>query len=77
MPQLTIYLDSETDQLVRRAARRSGEPASKWVADAIRRRAQSEWPADVLAILGRWDADFPEASGLRKGYGKDAKRERF
>jgi hypothetical protein len=77
MPQMTIYLDDETSKLVQRAARQAGESASKWVADAVRRRARTEWPPDVLSILGSWGADFPDAAALRKGYGKDAKRERL
>lgn len=75
MPQMTIYLDSDTDKLVRQAASHLGEPASKWIADAIRLRARSEWPSDVLAILGSWESDFPDAEALRSGYGEDAKRE--
>ena len=75
MPQLTIYLDSETDQLVREASRLSGEPASKWIADAIRKRVRHEWPADVLAILGTWPADHPEPGELRSGLGEDVPRE--
>lgn len=77
MPQLTIYLDQETDNLVREASRRSGEPASKWIAEAIRRRAKHEWPADVLAIFGSWPSDFPESDSLRAGLGKDSSRESF
>lgn len=77
MPQMTIYLDTETNQLVREAARRSGEPASKWVTDAIRLRTRSEWPADVLAILGSWEAEFPAAESLRQGMGLDVQRESF
>lgn len=75
MPQLTIYLDQETERLVRDASRQAGEPASKWVADAIRRRVSHEWPADVLAILGTWPNDFPETDSLRTGLGDDAPRE--
>jgi len=74
---MTIYLDDATSKLVRRAARQAGESASKWVADAVKRRARTEWPSDVLAILGSWGPDFPDATALRKGYGKEAKRERL
>jgi hypothetical protein len=78
MGQITIYLDEATEKLVRRHVKSSGEPASRWIAEAVRRRASSEWPDDVLALFGSWkDDDFPDASELRKGYGKDAKRERL
>jgi hypothetical protein len=76
MGQMTIYLDKEAEKLVKRHVKASGESASKWISDAIRKRAQVEWPPDVLAILGSWkDSDFPEASELRKGYGRDIPRE--
>ena len=75
MPQITIWLDGDTDKLVRQAASHSGEPVSEWIADAIWLRARSEWPADVLAILGSWESDFPSAEALRTGYGEDVERE--
>ena len=78
MGQITIYLDDETDRLVKRRVKASGDSASKWIADAVRARARSEWPADILSIFGSWkDADFPKAADLRKGYGKDVPRETF
>jgi hypothetical protein len=76
MGQITIYLDDETEKLVKRHAEGSGESASKWVAEAVRKRARSEWPADILSLFGSWrDEDFPDAEELRKGYGADARRE--
>jgi len=75
MPEMTIYLDHETERLVREAARVAGEPASKWIADAIRSRVRHEWPADVLEILGSWPTNFPESNELRAGMGDDAPRE--
>ncbi len=75
MPQMTIYLDRETDQMVREAARRAGESASKWVGEAIRRQTRDQWPADVLEILGSWEQDFPASEQLRAGLGKDVPRE--
>ena len=59
---MTLYLDDDTQTLVRRHVKNSGESASKWVAEAVRQRARSQWPADVLSLLGSWDAnDFPDA----------------
>ena len=78
MGQLTIDLDDETEKLLRDQLDASGESASKWVADAIRKHAQSEWPPDVVALLGSWrDSDFPDPEDLRKGYGTDVPRETF
>jgi hypothetical protein len=75
MAQVTIYLDDDTEKLVRRHVKGSRESTSKWVAEAIRRRAVSEWPADILALFGSWkDEDFPDAAALRKGYGADVRR---
>lgn len=76
MGQITIYLDDETDLLVKSRVKASGESASKWIAEAVRTRAHSEWPADILSLFGSWkDHDFPTAAELRKGYGKDVPRE--
>jgi hypothetical protein len=78
MGQMTIYLDEETERLVKRHVKASGESASRWVAEAVRKRARSEWPADVLALFGSWkDEDFPDVSQLRSGYGADAPREKL
>ncbi len=66
MAQVTIYLDDNTERLVRLHVLASGESASKWVAEAVKKRARSEWPADVLALLGSWkDEDFPDLKDLR------------
>jgi hypothetical protein len=78
MGQITIYLDDETERLVKRHVEGSGESTSKWIAEAVRKRARSEWPADVLALFGSWkDEDFPDPDELRKGYGADVPREEF
>lgn len=58
MSQVTLYLDKETLTLVERAAQASGLSKSRWVAEAIRKYAVEEWPADCLGLAGRF-ADFP------------------
>jgi hypothetical protein len=78
MGQVTIYLDDPTESLVRRQVKKSGESASRWIAEAVRRRVASEWPADVTDLFGSWQAgDFPDADELREGYGPDARREQI
>lgn len=78
MGQITIYLDDETERLVKRHAKASGKSASKWIAEAVCKRASDEWPADILSLFGTWkDEDLPDVSSLRTGYGNDLPREEF
>ena len=78
MGQLTIYLDDETEQLVRRHVEGSRMSASKWIAETVRNRVLSQWPDDVISLFGSWKKDdFPDAAELRAASGTDAKREEF
>lgn len=76
MGQITIYLDSKTEALVKKYVKNSGQSASKWVAEAVRRRVASEWAPEILKLLGSWKPNaFPDAHVLHDGYGPDARRE--
>jgi hypothetical protein len=76
MAQLTIYLDDNILALVKAATKTAGISQSQWVAEAIRRRVNTEWPASVLALAGAWP-DFPTAEEIRESQGDDLSRERF
>jgi hypothetical protein len=58
MAQVTLYLDEATQAIVDQAAQAHGVSKSRWVADIIRRYAAHDWPAECLALAGRF-ADFP------------------
>ena len=74
MPQITIYLDEETEGLMKAAVEGSGISQSKWIAEAVRERVRSEWPRSIAALAGAW-SDFPTAEQLRKKHGTDGARE--
>ena len=74
MAQITIYLDDETEALLKAAVKASGQSQSRWIAEAVERRARSEWPASVLALFGSWP-DFPRAEELRADQPPDVARE--
>jgi hypothetical protein len=76
MGQVTIYLDEETEQRVRAAARADGVSVSRWVADRVRQGTRAEWPASVRALAGAW-RDFPSAETIRKGQGRDIPRRKL
>jgi hypothetical protein len=74
MPQITIYLEDEVSKLVKTAAKAAHVSQSRWIADAIRSRVRTEWPASVRALAGSWP-DFPSAEEIRQRQGADAPRE--
>lgn len=76
MAQITIYLDDETISLVKAAVKQAGVSQSQWIAEAVRRRARTEWPASVRELAGAW-RDFPSAQQIRQGQAKDIPRERL
>ena len=76
MGQVTIYLDDETDSLLKSAVKSTGISKSKWIAEAIRKRARGEWPREVIDLAGAWP-DFPDLNEIRSQYGKDVEREQF
>jgi len=76
MPQLTIYLDENTEGRARAAAEADGVSLSKWVAGVIRKRTADDWPQEVLDLAGAWP-DFPSVEELRTYQSEDVPRESF
>lgn len=59
-----MYLDEETEEVMRRAAGRAGLPYSRWVAGLIRAAARASWPEDFLKLAGSLP-DAPLAEEIR------------
>jgi hypothetical protein len=74
MVRVTLYLDRETEALMRAAARTAGVSPGRWVAELIRERTAREWPESVRRLAGAWP-DFPTAEELRARLPGDAPRE--
>ena len=74
MPQVTLYIDGETGARMKAAAKAAGVSVSRWVADLIRARTQTEWPASVRKLAGAWP-DFPSLRQLRSTKAPDTPRE--
>jgi hypothetical protein len=75
MARITLYLDRETEEQLDAAARAAGTSRSRWLADLIRKRAVSAWPAEVASLAGSWAAeDFPTLEEIRRGLPEEAER---
>ena len=72
MAQITIYLDDETEAMLKAAATYENVSRSAWIASLIRERLRNEWPEEVRGMAGSWK-DFPELSELRAGLGTDVR----
>jgi hypothetical protein len=47
--QVTLYLDEETAERMRKAAQRDGVSQGQWGAGLIRERIRTDWPSEVRA----------------------------
>lgn len=74
MGQITIYLDAETEKRLSRAIKNGGISRSRWIADLIKEKVDTSWPENIAALAGAW-SDMPTVEEIRKGFGKDVKRE--
>jgi len=74
MGQVTIYLDSETEEKMNNIVKKSGISKSKWIAALIKEKTASTWPDHISGLAGAWQ-DFPTAEEIRQGMDQDAKRE--
>lgn len=74
MAQVTVYLDDETAERARSAARAAGLSQSRWLAELIREKTSREWPVAVREAAGSWP-EFPETDQIREASGSDIERE--
>jgi hypothetical protein len=71
--QVTLYLEPDTEERMKAAAKSAGISQSRWVAELIRTRTATEWPESIVKLAGAWP-DLPSLEELRQG-GEDVPRE--
>jgi hypothetical protein len=76
MAQVTIYLEDDVVDKMKKAAKESSVSQSKWVSNLIRSKVNSQWPKSVTELAGSW-GDFPNPEELRIDLGEDSRRESF
>jgi hypothetical protein len=74
MGKVTLYLDKETKERLKAAAKAAGVSQSRWVADLIREKTATEWPAWVAELVESW-SDLPSLEEIREDLPKDLPRE--
>lgn len=66
MGQVTLYLDRQTEEKMKAAAKAAGTSQSQWVASLIKERTSLEWPPSIAALAGAWKDDFPTLEEIRQ-----------
>lgn len=56
--QLAIYIDDQLAQKLDKAVKASGKSKSNWVAGAIKRSLQDQWPDGFFDLAGSWKDDL-------------------
>ena len=66
MAQMAIYIEDQLAERLNKAAKTSGKSKSKWVADAIKRCLQDQWPEGFFDLAGSWEDDIGPDEIMRK-----------
>lgn len=80
MSQLAIYIDDQLAKKLDKAVKASGKSKSKWVAGAIKRSLQDQWPKGFFDLADSWEDDLrPDEimSRIRTGMDKRDRREKL
>ena len=80
MSQLAIYIDDQLAERLDKVVKASGKSKSRWVADAIKRSLQDQWPEGFFELAGSWEDDVgPEEimSRIRRGMEEAEGREKL
>ena len=76
MGQVTIYLDSRTEERLNKAIEKTGISKSKWISEIIQEKISTSWPENIKKLAGTWK-DIPFAEEIRATTEGDFEREPF
>lgn len=76
MPQLSLYIDEETLERLKRAAALEKVSLSKYVSRRIRQSVTDSWPPNYGALFGAID-DESFAAERTAGFADDTPREKL
>jgi hypothetical protein len=72
MCHLSIYVDRETESIIRKAAKKSSVSMSKWICSQLLKSIQTEW-SDSFKKLAGSIPDMPSLHEIRAFSSSDSK----
>jgi len=76
MAQVTIYIDNNLEENIKRLAKNTGESISKFISKILEQNISSNWDNEIKDLAGSW-SDFPTIEDIKNTQAKDTKREEF
>jgi len=76
MAQVTIYIDNNLEENIKKLAKNTGESISKFISKILEQNISSRWDSDIKNLSGSW-SDFPTIEYTENIQVKDTKREEF
>lgn len=77
MAQVTIYMDNNLEENVKKLAKSTGVSISKFISNILEQKVSSSWDDDVRKLSGSWSDDTAFSEDLRNHKTSDIKREVF
>ena len=74
MAHITLYLDNDSEKLLRQKAQRSHMSLSRWAAKVLKEKTRGEWSEEVNRLAGAWQ-DLDSARQMRTFPVADVPRE--
>lgn len=77
MAQVTIYMDNNLEENVKKLAKSTGVSISKFISNILEQKVSSSWDDSVRKLSGSWSDDIAFSEDLRSHKTPDIKREVF
>ena len=77
MAQVTIYMDNNLEENVKKLAKSTGVSISKFISKKKKQKVSSSWDDSVRKLSGSWNDDTAFSEDLRSHKTPDIKREVF
>lgn len=74
MPQISLYVDSDTLSKIEQCARMENKSISKWVTTRLKESLTNKWPENYPTLFGCIDDDTFTEDAI-KDFSKDMERE--
>ena len=65
MAQVTIYMDNNLEENVKKLAKSTGVSISKFISNILEQKVSSSWDDDVRKLSGSWSDDTAFSEDLR------------